>query len=1010
LRTFDGFGTKALPTEEFQGLGTGIKKQHIGCIDAQLRDNLGEECLNADIQVETKLKNYGLTNRSIEMVSKLVDEDGVQVARAVFTMNIEAGKEISIPQQLRMNKTPMLWSPEKPILYTMITMLKENGKVIDEVKTPYGLRTISWPQNRKDGDNRFIINGNPLFINGICEYEHQNGISHSFSDKQIESRIDQIRAAGFNAFRDAHQPHNLLYKELLDEKGLLQWTQFSAHIWYDTPAFRENFKNLLKEWVIERRNSPSIILWGLQNESSLPEDFARECVDLIRKLDPTTSTQRLVTTCNGGEGADWNVVQNWSGTYNNGDPLAYGQELSRQLLNGEYGAWRSIDLHTEGGFNQKGILSEDRMNHLMELKIGLAEQFKDSLCGQFLWVFNSHENPGRVQNEEGFREIDRIGPFNYKGLLTPWGEPLDAYYLYRSNYAQKETEPMLYIVSHTWPDRWTKPGIKDSIIVYSNCDSVELFNDLNHSSLGMRNKAGKGSHFQWDGVKIRYNLLYAIGFVKGKPLAKDCIILNHLPVAPNFNDLYNCPLRKEQISLEPVSLKSQKGYKYLYRVNCGGPDYEDTFGQFWFADRVLTDTSNVFWGSLSWTNSFKGLNPLLASQRITKDPIAGTRDWKLFQTFRYGTDKLKYRFPVQPGEYLVELYFTEPWYGTGGGLDCDNWRNFDVAVNRKTMITGLDIWRESGHDGALKKTLRVKVTEKTLEISFPKIVSGQAIISAIAIAVAGKMTPISLPSPGLIGFQKEKNESGLKMNYWLNTGDRQFAQDTVFFSKLPPVLFGAEWIQSKSETIDQLYSFEMLQDASIYIAVLAKTAIPTGFEELSQKIENTRGEIYSLYKMNFVRGTKTDFNIPGPSVLFAVPAIKEIEEVNTRPDIRLEAEDARLEGLFTTGLSYKEKACIAVEKSGKISMEWVVSPGLAGVYNIRFRYRNVTEKPINMKIKVISSDDRVLRNDFMTFPPAEEKWRVISTTTDVYINAGHYRIRLESDDATGLWMDSMDFQ
>ena len=43
-------------------------------------------------------------------------------------------------------------------------------------------------------------------------------------------------------------------------------------------------------------------------------------------------------------------------------------DLKKQVLIGEYGAWRTIDLHTEGGFVQNGILSEDRMTQLMEQK------------------------------------------------------------------------------------------------------------------------------------------------------------------------------------------------------------------------------------------------------------------------------------------------------------------------------------------------------------------------------------------------------------------------------------------------------------------------------------------------------------------------------------------------------------------------------------------------------------------------------------------------------------------
>lgn len=99
------------------------------------------------------------------------------------------------------------------------------------------------------------------------------------------------------------------------------------------------------------------------------------------------------------------------------------------------------------------------------------------------------------------------------------------------------------------------------------------------------------------------------------------------------------------------------------------------------------------------------LSPYQASQRTTNDPIHGTRDWELFQTFRFGRHKLNFRFPVPDGEYRVELYFTEPWHGTGGGVqtDCEGLRIFDVAVNDKVLLDDLDVWAEAGHDGACKR-------------------------------------------------------------------------------------------------------------------------------------------------------------------------------------------------------------------------------------------------------------------------------------------------------------------
>ena len=390
--------------------------------------------------IETEIKNYTRQSQQIELVNKFTLASGKQVFRHAESMTIKAGETVVLRHAEKIENAHR-WSLSDPHLYSLATMIKRDGKTSDEVRTFFGIRSIQWPNSTPDvtattpdglpsGDHRFYLNGQPTFINGTCEYEHLLGNSHAFTPEQIRSRIKQIRNAGFNAFREAHQPHNLLYQQLLDEQGILFWSQFSAHIWYDTPQFRENFKRLLVRWIKERRNSPSVILWGLQNESILPKEFAVECSDIIRSLDPTCGQQRLITTCNGGEGTDWNVIQNWSGTYG-GSADNYDNELKRpeQLLNGEYGAWRTIDLHG----NEK--YSEESFTKLLETKARLAERAKDSVCGHFQWLFTSHDNPGRVQPDGAYRRIDKIGPINYKGLTTIWEEPTPAYYMYRQRYA-----------------------------------------------------------------------------------------------------------------------------------------------------------------------------------------------------------------------------------------------------------------------------------------------------------------------------------------------------------------------------------------------------------------------------------------------------------------------------------------------------------------------------------------------------------------------------------------------
>lgn len=259
--------------------------------------------------IDTEIKNYGNKKVDVELVSKMNMASGKTYFRQSEKIAIAPGETKVIHQYAKISN-PERWSLESPYLYNLASMIKRDGNTVDEVSTPYGIRSISWPVHRKDNAHKgqFLLNGKPVFINGTCDYEHLFGQSHAFSNEQIASRVKMMRLAGFNAFREAHQPHNLYYQELMDSEGMLFWSQFSAHIWYDTEAFRSNFKKMLQRYIKERRNSPSIILWGLQNESILPKDFAEECSAIIREMDPTCRDQRAITTCNGGEGTDWNVI------------------------------------------------------------------------------------------------------------------------------------------------------------------------------------------------------------------------------------------------------------------------------------------------------------------------------------------------------------------------------------------------------------------------------------------------------------------------------------------------------------------------------------------------------------------------------------------------------------------------------------------------------------------------------------------------------------------------------
>lgn len=963
---------------------------------------------SAKLYFDTEFYNYSNKERKLTLGYRVLDAKG----STVMQIKPSAYKTFTAGEGLRNGvdgvilDKPHLWSLESPYLYTLVAEVMENGKVMDGDSAKFGIRTIKW-QLSNASSKQFLLNGKPVFINGIAEYEHLLGGSHAFSDEEIRSRVMQIKAAGFNAFRDAHHPHNLRYQQYWDSLGLLWWTQLSAHVWYDTPAFRDKFRTALKEWVRERRNSPSLVLWGLQNESKLPEDFAKDCSEIIRGLDPTASSQRLITTCNGGAGTDWDVPQNWTGTYG-GNPATYSEDLKKQILVGEYGAWRTLDLHTEGDFVQNGAYSEDRMGQLMETKIRLAEAAKDSSAGHFMWLYSSHDNPGRVQGGEGYRELDRIGPVNYKGLLTPWGEPTDAFYLYRSNYAPKDKEPMVYIVSHTWPDRWTKPGKKSGIVVYSNCDEVELFNDVRSVSLGRKKRGGLGTHFTWDDVDVRYNVLYAVGYVNGKEAAHDCLVLHHLPKAPHLAVLSEGA--KDITAPQP-------GYNYLYRVACGGPEYTDGNNNTWLADRELKPAGT--WGSTSWTADFAGMPPYFASQRTTADPVRGTKDGKLFQNFRYGRESLRYDFPVQDGEYLVELYFAEPWLGKGGGMDCTGWRLFDVALNGNVVLKDLDIWKEAGPCAALKKTVKARITGGVLTVHFPRVAAGQALISAIAVATLdGKAKP-ALPSQPLVENLYTTSLPQWKVKQWLNTGDEQFGFGKWTFGFLPSYLYGAAWIQTQP-VLPKIAGnvkagFNVTTDADVYVAYqYAKPLWLTGFAETKDSVVNSEGTVYKLYKKRFTKGEKVNLEVGQADLysVFAVPASNIEPAYDLKPVTSYKALSASLQGPGLKRKTVDGKERIVFEAaSGKDILEWMFNVGAADVYSLTVSYNNPLQKTSAGKLKLRSADGTVMKEEAVIFTPTKEgKWNYITTNTGSMINAGNYKIDLSVNEGAGLVVNALDVQ
>jgi beta-galactosidase len=500
-------------------------------------------------------------------------------------------------------------------------------------------------------------------------------------------------------------------------------------------------------------------------------------------------------------------------------------------------------------------------------------------------------------------------------------------------------------------------------------------------------------------------VLYAVGYVGGKAVAKDYIVLHHLPAAPHLGEL---------LGKEPLTA-AQPGYHYLYRVNCGGPAYTDHLGQAWLADQPRTTPGT--WGSESWTREFPGLNPFFASQRRTFDPIRGTADGALFQDFRYGREQLRYAFPVPDGEYLVELYFVEPWLGTGGGLDWTGWRLFDVAVNGQAVLHDLDIWKEAGHDQALKKTVKAQVTNGELVVSFPHVASGQALISAIAIAslnANAKAAPASQPL--ITDVQPAAQWSA---QTWLDTGRPVYTNAPATFSKLPSALYGAEWLQAPSPSAGPASraTFRVSAAADVYIALDAKQVTRPDwlktYEDTRTTLETAEGDgrLYRVFRQRFAAGAAVTL---GASLcLVAVQRASTIEPAyDLKPVTGYKPATARVSGPGMVKETVNTKESLTFKEASGGAVEWTVQTGVADTYSLTFRYANPLAKPLKARFTIMGVDGKLLikEENVELLPSKPGKWSYLTTSTGTMINAGSYRIKLAATDAAGLSVSGLEVQ
>ena len=204
---------------------------------------------------------------------------------------------------------PRLWSPDDPYLYEATIRLKSEGRVIGEQQVKFGIRSFSY-----DAKRGFVLNGNPLLINGACVH-HDDGVLGAMAFDAAEIRkVRLMKEAGFNLIRTAHNPTTRAFLDACDSLGMLVideafdgWRTAKNPYDYSTlidSCYREDIHAMVQR----DRNHPSVICWSIGNEIIERKDIrvvttARKLKQAILEMDDT----RPVTEALCAWDSDWEI-------------------------------------------------------------------------------------------------------------------------------------------------------------------------------------------------------------------------------------------------------------------------------------------------------------------------------------------------------------------------------------------------------------------------------------------------------------------------------------------------------------------------------------------------------------------------------------------------------------------------------------------------------------------------------------------------------------------------------
>ncbi|MFC4638832.1 glycoside hydrolase family 2 protein [Deinococcus hohokamensis] len=217
---------------------------------------------------------------------------GARLADDTYTLDgRELTRELVLHRmQFKDERSDILWSPGRPNLIDVQLTLLDEDRVVDEVGSYVGMRTVGVR------DGRFQLNGSAYYLRLVLAQNYWPESHLAAPDEAaLRREVELVKALGFNGIRIHQKVEDPRFLYWCDVLGLMVWGEMAnAYIFTPEAQYR-----LTREWqdvLLRDYNHPCIVTWVPVNESwgvpNLEGDraqraFVRGLYHLTAALDPT---------------------------------------------------------------------------------------------------------------------------------------------------------------------------------------------------------------------------------------------------------------------------------------------------------------------------------------------------------------------------------------------------------------------------------------------------------------------------------------------------------------------------------------------------------------------------------------------------------------------------------------------------------------------------------------------------------------------------------------------------